>query len=100
VSRNGSSAPLPPADAVVDCLGLTCPVPMMETAKRIRELQPGQVLLLLSDDPATIDDLVAWCHLTGHEYLGNDPVDSHARIRVRKRLIPARRSPLAADESG
>ncbi len=61
---------------------------MMEAAKRIRELRDGQILLLLADDPAVIDDMAAWCHLTGHEYMGTVQVGTAWRTRVRKRQPP------------
>src|SRR5437660_1431902 len=78
----------PPTDSVLDCLGLTCPAPMMETAKRVQALAPGQVLLVLADDAANPADLYAWCHFTGHEYLGTDEVGPHFHTRLRKRASP------------
>ncbi|GAB3256871.1 hypothetical protein GCM10027456_34400 [Kineosporia babensis] len=32
--------------------------------------EPGTVVQVLTTDPAAPIDLPAWCHLTGHEYLG------------------------------
>ena len=56
----------------------------MRTAKRVREMTPGQVLLLISDDPATLDDIYAWCRLAGHEHLGVVSQGPVNRIWVRK----------------
>lgn len=51
----------------VDCRGMRCPLPIIETAKIIRTLNDGDRFLLLSDDPATQPDLIAWARMTGHE---------------------------------
>ncbi|MBC7463960.1 MAG: sulfurtransferase TusA family protein [Actinobacteria bacterium] len=50
----------------IDCRGMRCPLPIIETAKVIRVLLDGEKFLLLSDDPATQTDLIAWARMTGH----------------------------------
>lgn len=60
----------PPPDEVLDTLGLHCPVPVWQAAKRIAAMQPGQVLELLSDDPGITEDIPVWCRRTGHHLLG------------------------------
>ncbi|MBM3167287.1 MAG: sulfurtransferase TusA family protein, partial [Chloroflexi bacterium] len=32
------------ADETLDCVGTYCPVPIVNTAKKLKELKPGQVL--------------------------------------------------------
>jgi tRNA 2-thiouridine synthesizing protein A len=34
--------------------------------KRVRALPPGSVLHLIARDPGAVEDLPAWCRLTGH----------------------------------
>ena len=58
------------ADAQLDTLGLLCPMPIILTARRIKELPMGQVLEVISDDEGIKNDLPAWCETTGHELLG------------------------------
>jgi len=53
----------------IDLSGLPCPAPLLGAKKIIDDLQPGQVLLLLSDCPGTQDDLFAWCKYTGNEVM-------------------------------
>ena len=60
------------ADATLDATGTLCPIPIIWTAERIRELQVGQVLEVLATDEAILDDLPAWCRATGNEFLGFD----------------------------
>ena len=52
---------------MVDCRGMRCPIPIIESAKRIRVLSHGERFLLKSDDPATQTDLLAWARMTGHK---------------------------------
>lgn len=76
---------LPEPDEVLDTLGLYCPVPVWEAAKRIKELKSGQVLEVLSDDEGIVEDMPVWCRRTGHEYLGLIQDGDQYRVRVRKR---------------
>jgi TusA-related sulfurtransferase len=57
-------------DVVLDTLGLFCPMPIIKTSKKIKELKVGQVLEVVSDDEGIKKDMPAWCETTGHEYLG------------------------------
>ena len=50
----------------LDCLGKRCPLPIIEVAKKIADQNPGFKVLLLSDDPASAPDLVAWSRMTGN----------------------------------
>ena len=49
----------------LDCLGQRCPLPIIKLATAIKE---NQEVILLSDDPATEPDLVAWSRMTGHSF--------------------------------
>jgi tRNA 2-thiouridine synthesizing protein A len=58
------------ADATLDCIGLYCPMPIHQTAKKLKELKPGQVLEVLADDEGIKEDMPAWCRATDNELLG------------------------------
>ena len=73
------------ADATVDCFGLLCPMPIIETAKKLKELQPGEVLEVISTDPGIKEDMPSWCRLTGNEFLGLEEEGELIRVYVRKR---------------
>lgn len=62
------------ADMTLDTSGKCCPMPMVETNKAIKTLDPGQVLEIVATDPATQTDIPSWCRRTGNELLeqGND----------------------------
>lgn len=53
-------------DETLDCVGLYCPQPLFETREAIDQLEAGQVLELLADDPAAEEDIKRFAKRTGH----------------------------------
>jgi rhodanese-related sulfurtransferase/TusA-related sulfurtransferase len=72
------------ADKVIDCLGLSCPMPIVRTKKAIEELEPGQVLEIRATDRGSLADLKGWAKSTGHDYLGTLEQDNILIHYVRK----------------
>jgi tRNA 2-thiouridine synthesizing protein A len=58
------------ADRTLDCLGLFCPMPIVKTREALGQMAVGQVLEMLSDDPASDPDMRSWARRTGNELLG------------------------------
>ncbi len=71
-------------DAVLDCVGLACPMPIFKASSKIKELKTGQVLEVQSDDDGIVKDMPAWCRLTGNEYLGLTENGGEYHVYVRK----------------
>jgi len=71
-------------DQKIDCLGLFCPMPILKTREAMKGLQPGQILEMLSDDPASEADMRSWSQKTGHELLEIDRNGAVYRFLVRK----------------
>jgi tRNA 2-thiouridine synthesizing protein A len=76
-------SPLPAPDLVLDCVGRPCPVPVIELARALRDAVPGTVVEVVSDDPAALVDIPAFCRMRGHEHLGNVDLDRATGLRVR-----------------
>ena len=72
------------ADAILDTLGLYCPMPIVKTAKKIKDLKIGQVLEVISDDEGIKEDMPAWCRRTGNEFLRTEEEEGEYRVYVRK----------------
>ncbi|MFC2040581.1 sulfurtransferase TusA family protein [Chloroflexota bacterium] len=72
------------ADATIDCLGLYCPMPIVKTANKIKEMELGQVLEMVGDDKGIIMDMPAWCQTTGNEYLGSETDGQEIKVYVKK----------------
>lgn len=64
---------------IIDALGKRCPLPVIELAKRIGEVEPGGLVAVLSDDEAARLDIPAWCEMRAQSYEGEAPAaDYHA----------------------
>jgi TusA-related sulfurtransferase len=60
------------ANVVLDMKGLSCPKPLIGAKRMVDELAAGQILLLVSNCPGTLDDLFAWAKLTGNQILKHE----------------------------
>lgn len=72
------------ADVKLDCFGLLCPLPIIQTAKKIKEMKVGQVLEVISTDKGIKEDMPAWCRTSGQEYLGFEEEGEVYKVYVRK----------------
>jgi tRNA 2-thiouridine synthesizing protein A len=72
------------ADKTLDCLELMCPMPIIKTAKALKDLRVGQVLEIQATDPGVQNDLPAWCRTTGQEFLGVEREGEVFKVYVRK----------------
>jgi len=50
----------------VDCVGLYCPVPVMQAKEEIDQLEEGCLMEVAADDPASAEDIPRWAKRAGH----------------------------------
>ena len=73
-------------DATLDCRGLSCPMPIVKLAKKMKkEVQSGQVLKMEGTDPGSKTDVPKWCERNKHEYLGMEEADGLYTYYIRKK---------------
>ncbi len=72
------------ADQSLDCMGLYCPMPIVKTADKFKQLKPGEILEIVADDKGIKEDMPAWCDATGHEFLGMEEKGGEIRVYVKK----------------
>lgn len=58
-------------DSVLDCSGLSCPMPIVKTSKAIKELNISQVLKVIATDSGSPKDMAAWARQTGNELISS-----------------------------
>ncbi len=71
-------------DEVLDCSGVSCPLPVVRTAQAIKSLTPGQVLEVIATDPGVEPDMRAWCGQTGNELLSIDKRGDAFHVLIRR----------------
>jgi TusA-related sulfurtransferase len=69
----------------LDMIGQFCPEPVIRTNEAIEELEPGEVLELLADDPSSESDMRSWAKRTGHELLAVEESGGVYRFLIRRR---------------
>jgi TusA-related sulfurtransferase len=72
------------ADKTLDCVGLYCPMPIVKTVEKFKELKPGEVLEVVADDKGIKQDMPAWCKSTGHEFLELEEQGGEIHVYVKK----------------
>lgn len=52
--------------------------------KKIREIESGEVLVLIATDPSTTRDVPKFCHFLGHELISSSEEEKTFRYAIRK----------------
>jgi tRNA 2-thiouridine synthesizing protein A len=87
----------PPGEdpVIIDGGDRACVQLLLELRARISGLPPGTLIHLNASDPAASIDLPAWCHLTGHAYLGAIPTASTPTYVLRTTATPVATDPTS-----
>jgi tRNA 2-thiouridine synthesizing protein A len=72
------------SDNAVDARGTACPGPLLAAKKAIGNIQPGQIMEVLSSDEGTKSDIPKWCKKMNYEYLGSIDEDGIFRLFLKK----------------
>jgi tRNA 2-thiouridine synthesizing protein A len=68
----------------LDCLGLYCPEPVYKTRMELDEMEIGETLEVLADDPAAEADIRALMKNLGQEILSVTKDGNSVRILIKK----------------
>lgn len=52
----------------IDALGLRCPLPVLKAEKQLAAMAPGNVLIILADDPIAGVDIPLMCQKLGYKH--------------------------------
>jgi TusA-related sulfurtransferase len=72
------------SDKVVDARGTACPGPLLAAKKAAADIQPGQIMEILSSDEGTKNDIPKWCKKMSYEYYGSIDEDGIYRLFLKK----------------
>jgi len=71
-------------DKELDCLGLYCPEPIFRTRMALDQMEKGQILKVVADDPAAEEDLKRLSERLGHEVLEIEKEDDQVILYIKK----------------
>jgi len=54
------------AEYTLDCLGEACPIPIVKTEKKMKELKVGDVLIVQIDHSCAMKNVPEWARKEGH----------------------------------
>lgn len=54
-------------DFELDAQRMLCPMPVIRTQDRVKDLNPGDRLKVICTDPGAKNDIPAWCRINGHQ---------------------------------
>jgi tRNA 2-thiouridine synthesizing protein A len=60
----------------LDARRLLCPMPVIRTQNKIKELKSGDILAVTCTDPGVLQDIPAWCRINGHKILATTELDN------------------------
>jgi TusA-related sulfurtransferase len=73
------------ASKEIDTRGLNCPLPILKAKKALSEMQPGEILKVVSTDPSSTRDFQAFARQTGNELLEQSHRDADFIHFLRRR---------------
>ena len=69
----------------LDCREVPCPLPVIELARHLADVEVGELLAVVAHDPAAAVDVPAWCRMKAQDYVGADAAaDGAPRYVVRR----------------
>ncbi|MFQ5925153.1 MAG: sulfurtransferase TusA family protein [Dehalococcoidia bacterium] len=72
------------AHRILDCIGLYCPMPVLNSRQEIDKLAIGETLEVWADDPAAEEDLKAWAKHYGQKILEIERTGEAMRFLIQK----------------
>lgn len=67
----------------LDARRLLCPLPVIRTQNKVKQLAPGDLLEVICTDPGAQSDIPAWCRIHGHEITEINTGNGELRITIR-----------------
>lgn len=68
----------------LDCVGLYCPEPLFQTRESMDQIKPGEILEIITDDPAAEEDLKRFAKRTGNEVVSFEKEGDCLRFLIRR----------------
>lgn len=67
----------------LDARRMLCPMPVIKTQNKVKELAVGDILNVICTDPGVLSDIPAWARINGHTILGHQDNGDEITITVK-----------------
>ncbi|WP_132410896.1 MULTISPECIES: sulfurtransferase TusA family protein [unclassified Neorhizobium] len=71
-------------EGLYDLRGLKCPLPVLKTRRRLKEMHSGTELLIETTDPLAGIDIPHFCSQEGHQIIRSEKTETGHRFLIRK----------------
>ena len=69
---------------IYDLRGLNCPLPVLKTQKRMRDMAPGERLWVRTSDPLAVIDIPNFCRERGHALVETEKAEDGHRFLIER----------------
>lgn len=80
----GGNGDVQAPDEKLDCIGISCPMPIVKISEKMRELKPGSILEVWADDEGAKADIPAWCIGSGNEFISREEFGRQMKFLIQK----------------
>ncbi len=71
-------------DVTTDIVYMMCPMHLLKLEEKMKELEKGQILEIMTDYDGALEDIPGWCEKTGNEFLGIEETDDYFKFYIKK----------------
>tara|TARA_Y100000294_G_scaffold110443_1_gene102402 strand:+ start:253 stop:492 length:240 start_codon:yes stop_codon:yes gene_type:complete len=71
-------------DKIINCTGLSCPEPILQTTLTIKKMAAGEILLMSATDPVSTNDMRVWSSRSGHKIVKEEKEGGTYKFYVQK----------------
>lgn len=72
------------AHVMLDLRGLNCPMPVLKTQRRLKDMAPGERISVETTDPLAVIDIAHFCAQRGHVLVETLTVEGGHRFVIEK----------------
>ena len=69
----------------LDLRGLSCPLPILKTKKKLNSLESGELLFVISTDSGSYNDFKYFCDHSGHDLISREVKGSEFLFLIKKK---------------
>ncbi len=74
-----------PSDDTLDLVCRMCPMHLLEPGDKLRCMEKGQILEVLTDYDGALADIPAWCEENGQKFIGLEEDEDCYKLYIKKK---------------